>query len=74
MSGKEVPRAGLVKAALAGRITNAEGARALQLSVRQFRVSSSGCGPRGCGDCGIAAAAARRPTAWRPASSSRSSR
>jgi hypothetical protein len=36
MSGKEVPRAGLVKAALAGRITNAEGARALQLSVRQF--------------------------------------
>jgi len=28
MSRKEVPRAGLVKAALAGKITNLEGARA----------------------------------------------
>src|ERR1700675_3862218 len=37
MSRKEVPRAGLVKAALAGKITNAEGARALRLRVRQFR-------------------------------------
>ena len=37
MSRKEVPRAGLLKAALAGRITNGEGARALQLSVRQFQ-------------------------------------
>src|SRR2546428_494937 len=37
MSRKEVPRAGLLKAALAGRITNAHGARALRLSVRQFR-------------------------------------
>jgi transposase len=37
MSRKEVPRAGLVKAALAGKITNAEGARALRLTVRQFR-------------------------------------
>ena len=37
MSRKEVPRAGLVKAALAGKITNAEGARALRISVRQFR-------------------------------------
>ena len=36
-SSKEVPRAGLLKAALAGRITNAQGARALRLSVRQFR-------------------------------------
>jgi len=35
MSRKEVPRAGLVKAALAGKLTNAEGARALRLSVRQ---------------------------------------
>jgi hypothetical protein len=32
-----VPRAGLLKAAVAGRITNAQGARALRLSVRQFR-------------------------------------
>src|SRR5215470_10538975 len=37
MSRKEVPRAGLVKAALAGKLTNAEGARALRLSVRQFQ-------------------------------------
>jgi hypothetical protein len=37
MSSKEVPRAGLLKAALAGRITNAQGARALRLSIRQFR-------------------------------------
>ena len=37
MSRKEVPRAGLLKAALAGRITNAQGARALGLSLRQFR-------------------------------------
>jgi hypothetical protein len=36
MSRKEVPRAGLLKAALSRRITNDEGARALHLSVRQF--------------------------------------
>src|SRR3989442_6716710 len=37
MSRKEVPLAGLVKAALAGKITNQEGARALRLTVRQFK-------------------------------------
>jgi transposase len=37
MSRKEAPRAGLVKAALAGRITNAQGAQALGVSLRQFR-------------------------------------
>ncbi len=37
MSRKEVPRAGLVQAALAGKITNQEGAGALRLSVRQFK-------------------------------------
>src|SRR5437667_687169 len=37
MSRKEVPRAGLVNAALEGKITNAEGARALRISVRQFK-------------------------------------
>ena len=37
MSRKEVPRAGLVKAALAGRITTQQGATALRLSVRQFQ-------------------------------------
>ena len=37
MSRKELPRPGLVAAALAGRITNWEGARALHLTVRQFQ-------------------------------------
>jgi transposase len=37
MSRKEVPRAGLVKAALTGKITNAQGALALHLSLRQFQ-------------------------------------
>jgi transposase len=37
MSRKEVPRAGLIRAALAGKITNTEGAAALNLSVRQFQ-------------------------------------
>ena len=37
MSRKEVPRAGLLKAAVAGKISRAQGARALQLSVRQFQ-------------------------------------
>ena len=36
MSRKEVPRAGLLKAALAGKISNAQGALAVHLSVRQF--------------------------------------
>ena len=37
MSRKEVPRAGLVKAALGGRITTQQGATALRLSGRQFQ-------------------------------------
>jgi hypothetical protein len=37
MSRKEVPRAGLLKAALAGKITNVQGAQALHVSVRQFQ-------------------------------------
>jgi len=37
MSSKEARRPGLVQAALAGKVTNAEGAHALGLSVRQFR-------------------------------------
>ena len=49
MSRKEVPRAGLVKAALAGKITNAEGARALRLSVRQFRRLKTRFRDRGAG-------------------------
>jgi transposase len=41
MSRKEVPRAGLLKAALAGKITNAQGALSVHLSLRQFyRVKS----------------------------------
>src|ERR671928_143295 len=37
MSKKEVLRAGLLKAALAGRITNQQGAAALGLTARQFQ-------------------------------------
>ena len=37
MSRKELPRPGLLKAALAGKITNREGAAALHLSIRQFQ-------------------------------------
>ena len=37
MSRKEAPRAGLIQAVLAGRVTNREAAAALKLSVRQFR-------------------------------------
>src|SRR5215471_6759303 len=37
MGRKELPRAGLVAAALAGRITNREGAAALHISARQFQ-------------------------------------
>lgn len=37
MSRKELPRAGLVKAALSGRITNRQGATALHLTIRQFQ-------------------------------------
>jgi hypothetical protein len=37
MTRKEVPRAGLVKATVDGKISNQEGARALRLSVRNFK-------------------------------------
>ena len=37
MSDKEARRPGLVQAALSGKVTNAQGASALGLSVRQFR-------------------------------------
>lgn len=37
VSQKELPRAGLVKAALAAQITNRQGAEGLGLTVRQFR-------------------------------------
>jgi hypothetical protein len=49
MSRKEVPRAGLLKAALAGKISNAQGAQALHMSVRQFqrcKVRFAAEGPR----------------------------
>ena len=37
MSRKEARRPGLIQAALAGKITTAEGAQALEMSLRQFR-------------------------------------
>ena len=50
MSRKEVPRAGLLKAALAGKISNAQGAVAMRESLRQFqraKVRFVTEGPRG---------------------------
>src|SRR6266436_81654 len=50
MSRKEVPRAGLLKAALAGKISNGQGAQAGHMSVRQFqrlKVRFIAEGPRG---------------------------
>src|SRR6266705_1996961 len=50
MSRKEVLRAGLLKAALAGKISNTQGAGALHLGVRQFqrlKVRFVAEGPRG---------------------------
>lgn len=50
MSRKEVPRAGLLKAALARKISNAQGAQALHMSVRQFqrlKVRFKAAGARG---------------------------
>ena len=41
MSRKELPRAWLLRAALAGRIGNAQSARALHLSIRQFQMRIS---------------------------------
>jgi len=43
MSHKEIPRAGLLKAALAGKITNREGAKALQLTPCLLKTSSGSC-------------------------------
>src|SRR2546430_12441602 len=37
MSRKELPRAGLVTAAVSGRISNREGAAALHMTLRQFQ-------------------------------------
>ena len=37
MSRKEARRPGLVQLAVAGKITTAEGARSLEMSLRQFR-------------------------------------
>lgn len=47
MSSKEAPRLGLVQAALAGKITNAEGAAALGITARQFRRLKRAFGERG---------------------------
>jgi hypothetical protein len=37
MRRKEVPRAGLLEAALEGRISNGQGARSMRVSLRQFQ-------------------------------------
>jgi peroxiredoxin/transposase len=43
MSSKEARRPGLIQAALAGKLTNREGALALGISVRQFRRLKAAC-------------------------------
>jgi Integrase core domain len=47
MSSKEAGRPGVVQAALAGKLTNADGALALGLGVRQFRRLKAACRERG---------------------------
>src|SRR5439155_21379544 len=37
MTRKELPRPGLVRAALAGQISNRQGAQALRMTIRQFQ-------------------------------------
>jgi transposase len=49
MSSKEARRPGLVQAAMAGKVTNAEAALALGLSVRQFRRLKAAYRRRGVG-------------------------
>jgi hypothetical protein len=74
MSRKEVPRAGLVKAALAGKITNQEGARALRLTVRQFKRLKARFRRGACAAWCIAAVASRRRDGCPPPSGLRSPR
>jgi hypothetical protein len=47
MSRKEVPRPGLVKAVVDGKISNQEGARAFRLSVRNFKRPKARFGAEG---------------------------
>ena len=72
MSRKEVPRAGLVHAALVGRITNQQGATALRLSVRQvqrLKQRYQRDGPRGLAHRSRGRPSPRRlPVELRPAS------
>ncbi len=60
MSRKEVPRPGLVKLALAGQITNAQGAAGAAAEPSGSSSGSKpGFGPRDCAACSTAAAASR---------------
>jgi len=68
MRRKEVPGAGLLKATLAGKITHADGARAMHLSLRQFHRVKVRFAAEGGTASSIACGAARRPTVWRPSS------
>ncbi len=61
MSRKEAPRAGLVKAALAGRITNAQGAQALDVSLAAVSATQGrAIGRRASGAWSIGCAGAPR--------------
>jgi len=61
MSRKEVPRAGLLKAALAWKISNAQGAQALNMSIRQFQRCKVRFGAGARAACRTDCGAGRRP-------------
>jgi len=60
MSRKEVPRVGIVKAVVAGKISNREGARALRVSVRHFKRLKARW--RGAGAAGLLHRSRGRPS------------
>src|SRR5262249_36713672 len=69
MSRKELPRAALIKAALAGRITNRQAADAVQLTVRQIqrlkrRFEAGGAGTSSPWPCRGFSSIRSRPETW----------
>src|SRR3970282_794082 len=73
MSRKGVTREGLLKAALAGTITNAQGALALHLSMRQFQRTKRRVRPSARAEAGGAGAGQLRGVIGRSMSTARNS-
>ena len=65
MSRKEVPRPGLVRLAVAGQITNPQGAQGAHLSVRQFQRVNARVSAEGIHGSAIAGEASRPPAPCR---------